>query len=133
DNLAISHGDKAALSRTMAESVDTKTGKPPIRKLTHHDKNADQGYVIVFDPVLHLSQHIEVKGQPARESQLLSFVMTRNHTPAETVQMRPGPLQMTLENRSNVRTLPGIWVVSDKVHDLVNKRRPFLTAKRLLT
>src|SRR5207249_9210842 len=40
---------------------------------------------------------------------------------------------MTLENRSNVRTLPGIWIVSDKVHDLVGKRRPFLTAKRLLT
>src|SRR5207249_8628110 len=40
---------------------------------------------------------------------------------------------MTLENRSNVRTLPGIWIVSDKVHELVGKRRPFLTAKRLLT
>jgi class 3 adenylate cyclase len=40
---------------------------------------------------------------------------------------------MTLENRSNVRTLPAIWVVSDKIHDLVGKRRPFLTAKRLLT
>jgi class 3 adenylate cyclase len=47
--------------------------------------------------------------------------------------MRPGPLQITLENRSNVRTLPGIWVVSDKIHDLVSKRRAFLTAKRLLT
>ena len=59
--------------------------------------------------------------------------MTRDHAPAETVQMRPGPLQLTLENRSNVRTLPGIWVVSDKVHNFVGKRRPFLTAKRLLT
>src|SRR5712671_518257 len=47
--------------------------------------------------------------------------------------MRPGLLQMTLENRSNLRTLPAIWVVSDKIHDLVGKRRPFLTAKRLLT
>src|SRR5947209_14904188 len=59
--------------------------------------------------------------------------MTRDHAPAGTVQMRPGPLQMTLENRSTVRTFPGIWIVSDKVHDLVSKRRPFLTAKRLLT
>ncbi len=133
DTLELSPGEKAVLSLQLPESVDTKTGKPLIRKLKDQGKNADEGYVIVFDPVLHLSQHIEVKGEPARESQLLSFVMTRNHTPAETVQMRPGPLQMTLENRSNVRTLPGIWVVSDKVHDLVNKRRPFLTAKRLLT
>src|SRR5207249_11108263 len=62
-----------------------------------------------------------------------SFVMTKDHGPDGTVQMRPGPIQMTLENRSNVRTFPGIWIVSDKVHDLVSKRRPFLTAKRLLT
>ena len=92
-----------------------------------------EGLVIVFDPVVHMSQYIEVKGEPARESQSLSFIMTRDHVPAGTVQMRPGPLQMTLENRSTVRTFPGIWIVSDKVHDLVSKRRPFLTAKRLLT
>ena len=35
----------------------------------------------MFDPVLHMSQHIEVKGEPARESQSLSFVMTRDHPP----------------------------------------------------
>src|SRR5437868_10977082 len=80
-----------------------------------------------------MSQHIAVKVEVARESQSLSFVMTRDHPPDRTLQMRPGPVQMTLENRSNVRTLPGIWIVSDKIHELVTKRRPFLTAKRLLT
>src|SRR5678815_2150648 len=59
--------------------------------------------------------------------------MTKDHAPAGTIEMRPGPLQMTLENRSNRRTLPAVWIVSDTVHDLVRKRRPFLTAKRLLT
>src|SRR5437764_12014559 len=92
-----------------------------------------QGDVTVFDPVVHMSQDIEVKGEPARETQSLSFVMTRDHAPVGTIQMRPGPLQMTLENRSNVRTFPAIWIVSDKVHDLVRKRRHFLTAKRLLS
>ena len=92
-----------------------------------------EGDVIVFDPVVHMSQDIEVKGEPARESQLFSFVMTKDHAQAGTIQMRPGPLQITLENRSNVRTLPAIWIVSDKVHDLARNRRPFLTAKRLLT
>src|SRR5437660_12665762 len=47
--------------------------------------------------------------------------------------MRPGRLEISLENRSNVRTLPGIWVANHKLHDLLSKRRPFLTAKRLLT
>src|SRR6266480_5341729 len=92
-----------------------------------------EGEVDLFDPVLHMSQHLEVKGEPARENQSLSFVMTRDHAPERTVQMHPGPVQMTLENRANVRTFPGIWVVSEKVHELVGKRRPFLTAKRLLT
>jgi class 3 adenylate cyclase len=92
-----------------------------------------EGEVDMFDPVLHMSQHLEVKGEPARESQSLSFIMTRDCAPEGDVQMQPGPLKLTLENRSTVRTLPGIWVISDKIHELVNKRRPFLTAKRLLT
>ena len=92
-----------------------------------------EGYVIIFDPVLHMSQHIEVKGEPLSENQSLSFVMTRDHAPSATVQMRPGPLRLALENRLNVRTLPAIWIVTEKVHELVSKRRPFVTAKRLLT
>src|SRR5438876_10366606 len=110
DSLELSAGEKAVLSLQLAE-----------------------GYVIVFDPVLHMSQHIEVNGEPARENQSLSFVMTRDHAPERTVQMHPGTFKLTLENRSNGRTLPAVWVVSGKVHQLVNKRRPFLTAKRLLT
>ena len=92
-----------------------------------------EGEVDMFDPVLHMSQHLEVKGEPARKSQSLSFVMTRDHPLEGTVQLRPGPLKLTLENRSKKRTLPAVWVVSDKIHEFINKRRPFLTAKRLLT
>jgi class 3 adenylate cyclase len=92
-----------------------------------------EGYVIVFDPVLHMSQHIEVTGQPTSESQSLSFVMTRDHAPASVLQMRPGPLRIMLENRLTMRTLPAVWFVTDRIHELVSKRRPFLTAKRLLT
>jgi class 3 adenylate cyclase len=80
-----------------------------------------------------MSQHLEVNGEPARESQSLSFVMTRDHASEVAFQMHPGSLKLTLENRSNGRTLPAVWVVSDKVHEFVNKRRPFVTAKRLLT
>jgi class 3 adenylate cyclase len=92
-----------------------------------------EAFVIVFDPVVHMSQFIEVKGEPTRERQSLAFVITRNHAPTETIQMRPGPLQISLENRSNVSSFPGIWVAGNKLHDFLGKRRPFLTAKRLLT
>ena len=92
-----------------------------------------EALVIVFDPVVHMSQFIEVKGDPTRKRQSLAFVITKKHSPSGTIQMRPGPLQISLENRSNVRAFPGIWVAGNKLHDLLSKRRPFLTAKRLLT
>ena len=92
-----------------------------------------EAFVIVFDPVVHMSQFIEVTGEPTRKPQSLAFVITKDHAPTGTIQMRPGPLRISLENRSNVRTLPGIWVAGNKLHDLLASRRPFLTAKRLLT
>jgi class 3 adenylate cyclase len=92
-----------------------------------------EAFLIAFDPVAHMSQFIDVKGEPTREQQSLAFVMTKDHAPAATVEMRPGPLRILLENRSGSRTLPGIWIAGDKLHDLLGKRRPFLTAKRLLT
>jgi class 3 adenylate cyclase len=113
---------------TTLDAVELSAGEKVVLSL-----QLPEGYVIVFDPVLHMSQHIEVTGEPTRESQSLSFVMTRDHARSGTVQMRPGPLQITLENRLKVRTLPAVWIVTDKVHELVSKRRPFLTAKRLLT
>src|SRR5881394_2206917 len=100
---------------TTLDAVELSAGEKVVLSL-----ELPEGYVIVFDPVLHMSQHIEVTGEPARESQSLSFVMTRDHAPSGPVQMRPGPLRIALENRLNVRTLPAIWIVSDKVHDLVS-------------
>jgi class 3 adenylate cyclase len=47
--------------------------------------------------------------------------------------MQPGPLRLMLENRTRVRTLPSVWIAGQELHDLLGRRRPFLTAKRLLT
>jgi class 3 adenylate cyclase len=47
--------------------------------------------------------------------------------------MRPGPLRLSLENRTERRVLPAIWLAGDALHQLLARRRPFLTAKRLLT
>jgi class 3 adenylate cyclase len=90
-------------------------------------------FVILFDPVVHMSQFIDVKGEPTRERQSLSFVLTKSTPPVGALEMRPGPLRVSLENRANVRTLPSIWVAGEELHQLLGKRRPFLTAKRLLT
>jgi class 3 adenylate cyclase len=90
-------------------------------------------FVIVMDPVTHGTQFIDVKGEPTRERQSLSLVFDRIVAPTGTVELRPGPLRLSLENRTDTRVLPGLWIAGDKLHELLGRRRPFLTAKRLLT
>jgi len=90
-------------------------------------------FVIIFDPVTHATQFIDVKGEPTRERQSLSMVIARGHTPNETLTMRPGPLRLSIENHTDSRVLPGLWVAGTELHSLLKRRRPFLTAKRLLS
>ena len=90
-------------------------------------------FVIVFDPVTHGTQFIDVKGEPTRERQTLSMVFNKVKVPVGTVEMRPGPLRLSLENQTDRRVLPALWIAADPLHHLLGKRRPFLTAKRLLT
>ena len=90
-------------------------------------------FVIVFDPVTHGTQFLDVKGEPTRERQMLSMVFNRVKAPAGTIEMRPGPLRLSLENRTDRRVLPALWIAADPLHRLLGRRKPFLTAKRLLT
>ena len=90
-------------------------------------------FVIVFEPVTHAAHFIDVKGEPTRERQSLSMIFNKMHAPTGTTGMRPGPLRLSFENRSDQRTLPSVWIAGDKLHHLLGKRRPFLTAKKLLT
>jgi len=90
-------------------------------------------FVIVMDPVTHTTQFLDVKGEPTRERQSLSLVFDRVAAPTGTLGLRPGPLRLSLENRTDTRVLPGLWIAGDKLHELLGRRKPFLTAKRLLT
>ena len=47
--------------------------------------------------------------------------------------MRPGPLRLTVENRTDRRLLPTVFIADHDLHDMMQQRRPFLTAKRLLS
>ena len=57
-------------------------------------------FVIVFEPVTHSAQFIDVKGEPTRERQNLSISYDRDHTQNQTIEMQPGPLRLALENRT---------------------------------
>jgi class 3 adenylate cyclase len=47
--------------------------------------------------------------------------------------MRPGPLRLSLENQTDTRVLPAVWVANHTLHDLLGRRKPILTAKRMLS
>src|SRR3954462_2655479 len=90
-------------------------------------------FVIVFEPVTHAAQFIDVKGEPTRERQALMLTYNKVRAPTGTMELRPGPLRLSLDNRTDVRVLPSVWIAGDLLHHLLGKRKPFLTANRLLS
>src|SRR3954463_11671985 len=92
-----------------------------------------QGTLIVFDPVTHAAQFLEVSGEETSERQNLSVIFNKIQLPVDTVALRPGPLRLALDNRTDARVLPAVWVTTPALDDLLGRRKPVLTATRLLT
>ena len=90
-------------------------------------------FIIVFEPVTHAAQFIDVQGEPTKERQQLSLIYNRVQAPTGTTTLRPGPLRLSLDNRTDVRVLPTVFIAADALHHLIGKRKPFLTAKRMLS
>src|SRR6267378_2757222 len=90
-------------------------------------------FIIVFEPVTHAAQFIDVQGEPTKERQQLSLMYNNVHAPTGTTTMRPGPLRLALDNQTGTRVLPSVFIAADGLHHLIGKRKPFLTAKRMLT
>ncbi len=124
--------DDETLDRILQEITLDSLELPPGEKATV-SLQAPAAFLIVFDPVTHAAQFVDVKGEPTRERQTLTVLLSKQHTPTATATLRPGPLRILFENRSDARTLPSIWIAGKELHDLMGKRRRFLTAKRLLT
>src|SRR5438552_724663 len=91
-------------------------------------------FIIVFEPVTHTAQFIDVQGEPTKGRQQLSLIYNKMPSPTGgTITMRPGPLRLSFDNQAGVRVLPSVFVAADALHRLLGKRKPFLTAKRMLT
>jgi class 3 adenylate cyclase len=123
--------DDEAFPRLIEEVTLDAIELPPGEKATLSLQLPNQ-FCIVFEPVTHTAQFLDVGGEPTRERQHLSVIYTGQEAPTGTIHMRPGPLRLALENQVDVRVLPSVWIASDKLHDLLGKRKPILTAKRIL-
>ena len=110
------------------EALELPPGEKAIISLT-----LPPHFTIVEDPVTHTAQFIDVKGEPTKERQALSMIFEKAQPDHPTVEMRPGPVRISLENRTDTRVLPCVLIAGKELHGLMHRRRPFLTAKRLLS
>lgn len=121
-------GYEQYMQQMLLDAVEIPAGEKAVRTLT-----LPREFVIVFDPVTHGAQFIDVQGEPTRERQELSIVFNRQRAPTGKVALRPGPLRLTLDNRSDLRVLPTVCVAGDHLHHMLARRKRFLTAKQLLS
>lgn len=118
----------AALDQVTLETLELPAGEKAVVSL-----KLPPYQIILFEPVTHSAHFIDVKGEPTRERQQLALVYTRAHPPAGSMTLRPGPLRLSLDNQAGVRVLPSVFIAAEAMHELTGRRRPFLTAKRLLS
>jgi class 3 adenylate cyclase len=116
------------MEKIMLEAVELPAGEKVLLSL-----QVPAGLVILFDPVTHAALFLDVAGAPTTERRSLSFAFNNVSAPTTTTEMPPGPLRIALDNRTTMRLLPGVFLSGDDLHEALGRRRPFLTAKRLLT
>lgn len=116
------------MNEALLDTMELAPGERALMSLT-----LPEGDIIVFEPVTHAVQFVPVSGVPVRERQTLTVIYDRDHHHTAEVPLRPGPLRLSLENRTDTRTLPAVFIAGDVLHDFLGARRPYLTAKRLLS
>src|SRR5262244_731118 len=116
------------LREVTLEGIDLPPGERAILSL-----RLPEGTLIVFDPVTHMAQFLEVRGEETSERQNLSMIFKNVQVPVETLAFRPGPLRLALDNRTDRRVLPAVWIANQALDGLLKRRKPILNAKRLLT
>jgi class 3 adenylate cyclase len=126
--LALPENFEEVFEEIVLESLELPAGEKAIISL-----QLPAEFIIVFDPLTHSAQFIDVKGEPTKERQALPLILEKEHPHYPTVEMHPGPLRISVENRTDVRVLPTVFVAGDTLHDIMRNRQPFLTAKRLLS
>jgi class 3 adenylate cyclase len=116
------------VSEVVLGCVELPAGEKSVLSLQLPDQ-----FIIVFDPMTHSSQFFDVKGEPTTACRDLSVVFNKGHAHLGTLVIQPGPVRLTLENRTSQRALPAVYIAGDALHHMLAKRKQFLTAKRLLT
>src|SRR4030088_1355670 len=90
------------LREVTLETVDLPPGERAILSL-----QLPKGTLIVFDPVTHTAQFLDVSGEEASERQTLSVIFGKLQVPVEPVRLRPGSLRPGLGKPTRGAWPPG--------------------------
>lgn len=118
---------------TLANDVTLATRDLPRGESATIALQLPKEFVIVFEPLTHAALFIDVQGEPTGEPQELSIAFGNEPSPTKTISLRPGLLNLTLKNQSSGRALPAVFIAAEALHHLIGRRKPFLTAKRMLS
>ncbi len=119
---------ESAIERVTLDVMELGPGEKAAMSLT-----LPKGFAIVFDPVTHSSLFLDIGGEETHERRSLSLVFADAHAHSGTMSVQPGPARVSFENKSARRTMPGIWLHSEEMDKLTSRRRPFVTATRMLS
>jgi class 3 adenylate cyclase len=119
--------------KTLADEVTLRAVELPAGEKTTLSLDLPAEFIIIFEPVTHAARFIDVQGERAEARQQLSLSYKKQPGAVETVTLRPGPLELSLDNQAGVRVLPTVLIAAEGLHLLIGKRKPFLTAKRMLS
>jgi class 3 adenylate cyclase len=119
---------ESAVQKMTLDAMELGPGEKAAMSLT-----LSPGFAYVFDPVTHTSVFLDIAGDETHERRAVSLVFARAHVHGGTMKHRPGPARISFENKSDRRTLPGIWVHTQEMERLSTQRRPFVTATRMLS
>ena len=119
---------ESVMNKVTLDLMELQPGEKAAMSLT-----LPKAFVIAFDPVTHSSLFLDVAGEETSERRTLSIVFADTHAHNGTMTLQPGPVRITFENKSALRTMPGLWVHGPELDSLTTPRQPFLTATRLLS
>jgi class 3 adenylate cyclase len=124
--------DPASL-KTLTDDVTLRAVELPAGDKITLSLDLPAEFIIIFEPVTHAARFIDVQGERAEAPQQLGLSYKKQPGTVETVTFRPGPLELSLDNQAGARVLPTVLIAAEGLHLLIGKRKPFLTAKRMLS
>jgi class 3 adenylate cyclase len=119
---------ETAVGKVTLDAIELQPGEKAAMSLV-----LPKGTILAFDPVTHATLSLDVSGEDTTERRSLSVVLADANAHFGSVKLQPGPARITFENKSQQRTLPGLWLYGPDMDNLLSPRRPFVTATRLLS